>query len=106
MKPSELGSEGTAHSFVTERAASSFWRLSLDYIPTLRLETAIAPSQSGNQKRHAAATFIVTSLQRNTRPLHRRKLGIGGMINMRVCHRLRCTRHTLSVERLFRCGRD
>src|SRR5688572_1390452 len=106
MKPSELGSEGTAHSCVTGRTASSFWRLSLDYIPTPRLETAIARSRSGNRKRHAAATFIVTSSRRNTRPLHQRKLGIGGMINMRVCHQLKRTRYTLSAERLFHCGRD
>src|ERR1044072_5186667 len=104
MKPSELGSEGTAHSFATERAVSSFWQSNLDHTLTPKLETAIALSQSGNQKRPVAVTFIVTSSPKNTQPLHQRKLAVGGVINMRLCHRLKRTRYTLSAERLFHFG--
>src|ERR1044072_2480770 len=88
MKRSALGSEGTAHSFVTARTATLFWQSSPDYTRTPRLETAIAHSQSGNRKQRVAATFITTSLRRNTRLLRQQKLVIGGRTNMRVCHLL------------------
>src|SRR5437868_15497858 len=106
MKRSALGSEGTAHSFVTARTATLFWHSSLDYTRTPRQETAIAPSQSGNRKQRVAATFTPTSLRRNTQRLHLRKLATGGSTNMRVCRQLKRTKFTLSAERLFHYGRD
>src|SRR5262245_44302548 len=106
MKRSVLGSEGTEHSFVTERVATSFWQSSPDYTRTPRREPAIAPSRSGNPKQRIAATFITTSLRRNTRRWRHRKLAIGGPTNMRVCHLLKRTKFTLSAERLFHFGRD
>src|ERR1043166_1969952 len=106
MKRSALGSEGTAHSFVTGRTATLFWQSSLDYTRTPRQETAIARLQSGNRKQCEAATFITTSLRRNTRRWSQQKLAIGGPTNMRVCHQLKRTKFKLSAERLFHCGRD
>src|SRR5690349_18962673 len=106
MKQSALGSVGTAHSFVTGRTATLFWQSSRDYTRTPRQDRAIAHSQYGNRKQRVAATFITTSLRRNTRPLHPQKLAIGGPTNIRVCHLLKRTRFTLSAERLFLCGRD
>src|ERR1044072_4375611 len=106
MKRSALGSEGTAHSFVTGRAVTSFWQSSLDYTRTPRQDRATAPSLSGNRKLRVAAIFITTSLRRNTRRLRQRKLAIGGVTNMRVCHLLKRTKFTLSAERLFHYGRD
>src|SRR5215213_5865569 len=106
MKRSALGNEGTVHSFVTGTTVTSFWQSSLDYTRTPRQDTAIAHSRSGNRKQGVAATFITTSLRRNTRPLHQQKLAIGGLTNMRVCRQLKRTKFTLSAERLFRCGRD
>src|ERR1044072_3065900 len=106
MKRSALGSKGTAHSFVTARMATLFWQSSLDYTRKQRQDIVTAHSRSGNRKRRVAATFIVTSLRRNTGRLHQRKLAIGGPTNMRVCHELKRTKFTLSAERLFHCGRD
>src|ERR1051325_7234486 len=106
MKRSALGSEGTAHSFVTRRTAILFWQSSLDYTRTPRQETAIAHSQSGNRKQRVATAFITTNLRRNTKPLRQQKLVIGGWRNMRVCHLLKRRKFTLSAERLFHCGRD
>src|SRR5690349_17409658 len=106
MKRSALESKGTAHSFATARTVLLFWRSSLDCTQTPRQDKAIAHSQSGNRKRREAATFITTSLQRNTERLRQRKLAIGGPTNMRVCHQLKPTKFTLSAERLFLCGRD
>src|SRR5437868_3126826 len=101
MKRSALGSEGTAHSFVTARTATLFWRSSLDYTRTPRQETAIEHLQSGNRKQREAATFITTNLRRNTWRLLQQKLAAGGPTNMRVCHQLKLTQFTLSAERLF-----
>src|ERR1051325_188749 len=106
MKRSALGSDGTAHSFVTRRTAPLFWQSSRDYTRTPRQDAAIAPSQSGNRKQRVAATFTATSLRRNTRPLRQQKPVIGGRTNMRVCHLSKRTKFTLSAERLFHCGRD
>src|SRR6185369_3171518 len=105
MKRSALGSEGTAHSYVTERTVTLFWQSSLDYTRTPRQDTAIGHSRSGNRKQRVAATFITTSLRRNTRPLRQQKLVIGGLTNMPVCPQLKRTKFTLSGERLFHCGR-
>src|SRR2546423_1353983 len=106
MKRSALGSEGTAHSFVTGRTVTSFWQSSLDYTRTPRQDRATAHSQSGNRKQRVAATFTTTNWRKNTRPLHQQKLATGGLTNMRVCHQLKRTKFTLSAVRLFHCGRD
>src|ERR1041384_1253678 len=106
MKRSALGSEGMADSFVTARTVLLSWQSNLDYTLTPKQATAIARSQSGNRKQREAATFITTSLRRNTGRLRQRKLAIGGPTNIRVCHQLKRTKSTLSAERLLHCGKD